>query len=417
MNDLKATEPKAIQRWGLFAIVSVIFFHITGATFMSLGVMLPYMVEELSLSWKSAGFGFAILGLMTGLCSNVPAWIIRKLGIKASFGLGGAVMIVGFVLMATTSGLYQYFAATCLLGMGYASCATVPAMHVINSWLPHNRSFAIGTYLTFGALGGVPGPLIANAFATGSSSWRMHWWVMAASLLVLILFALVFVKMAPDEGVTSEEEAEEKQEKLREGIFRTKAHWTLKEALRTPQYFILIAALSIALLCTTTVNAFAPAHLGTLGVSAAVAAGALSGHALVNAFSRLFGGVLARFVEPKWLLSSALAAEVISMITLSHADSTAEIALFAFMEGYAFGMCYLAVVILVVNYFGKKFNPELLGTVHLFTTIATVGPWLAGYIGDKYGSFEILFQGFAVLAFLALVATVLMKPPQKKTES
>ena len=31
----------------MFAIVSAIFFFITGSTFTSLGVVLPYMVEDL----------------------------------------------------------------------------------------------------------------------------------------------------------------------------------------------------------------------------------------------------------------------------------------------------------------------------------------------------------------------------------
>ncbi|MFT7460507.1 MAG: OFA family oxalate/formate antiporter-like MFS transporter [Planctomycetota bacterium] len=413
MNTVSEYRSIAFQRWGLFAIIGLIFFHINGATFLSLGVVLPYMVEEMSWTWESAGLGFAILGLMTGLCSYVPAWIIRKFGIKASYGIGGAIMICGFVLMATTSSLFQYFLATCFLGAGFASCATVPAMHIINSWLPHKRSFAIGAYLTMGGLGGIPGPLIANAYASGMGSWRMHWWMMAASLLILTVLAVVFLKVSPDEEIESLSDDNDKQEKLGSNVFRTQISWQLHEVLRTHQYYILIAALAVVLLCTTTANAFAPAHMGMLGVSAVMAAGALSGHATVNALSRLSGGLLARHIDAKWLLVSALVAEFIAMLTLTVADNIYVITLFAFAEGYAFGMCYLAVVILVVNYFGKKHNLEILGTVHLFTTIATVGPWLAGLTGDHFGSFSPVFLGFAIIVFLVLIATLMMQPPRR----
>lgn len=404
-----------LHRWGLFAIVSLIFLQINGATFLSLGVVLPYMVQELSWSWESAGLGFALLGLTTGLCSYLPAWIIRRFGIKATYGIGGAIMVSGFCLMATTAGLYQYFFATLLLGVGFASCATVPAMHIINSWLPDKRSFAIGAYLTMGGLGGVPGPLIANAFAGGTGEWRLHWWAMAASLLLLTVLAVIFVKVAPAGISVAEGETGRAQERLSKRVFRSTVDWSLREVLRTPQYFVLIAALTVVLMCTTTVNAFAPAHMGTLGVSAAVAAGALSGHAMVNALSRLFGGVLAKRIDPKWLLASALAAEIVAMAALAVADNATAITIFAVAEGYAFGMCYLAVVILVVNYFGTRDNPEILGTVHLFTTIATIGPWLGGVVGDRFGTFGMLFQGFAVLVFVLLIATLMMQPPRHKS--
>lgn len=400
-----------LQRWGLLAIVSLIFLHINGATFLSLGVVLPYMVEELSWSWETAGLGFAVLGLMTGLCSYLPAWAIRKFGIKGTYALGGGIMVCGFVLMATTTSLYQFLLATCVLGVGFASCATVPAIHVINSWMPDKRSFAIGAYLTMGGLGGVPGPLIANAFVS-DGSWRLHWWAMGGSLLVVILLAVAFVRMAPEGGTAADGETGASAERLSERIFRTTVDWQLRDVMRTSQYFVMIAGLTVVLMGTTTANAFAPAHMGMLGVSATVAAAALSGHAMVNAVSRLFGGVLARHIDPKWLLASALAAEVVGMLALTVADNTLAITVFAVAEGYAFGMCYLAVVILVVNYFGTGNNPEILGTVHLFTTIATIGPWLAGVFRDKFGSSAMLFQGFAVLAFVILIATLMMRPPR-----
>ncbi|NIP68855.1 MAG: MFS transporter, partial [Planctomycetales bacterium] len=70
----------------------------------------------------------------------------------------------------------------------------------------------------------------------------------------------------------------------------------------------------------------------------AIAAGALSTHALINALSRAFGGVLATWVDPKWLLASALMAEIIGMIALSVADNPIAIGVFVVGEGYGFGM-------------------------------------------------------------------------------
>ena len=99
-----AVSPPA-ARWALFAIISAIFFLINAATFSSLGVVLPFMIKELSWSWSQAGAGFSLFALTVGLASTVPAWILRRFGIKATYGAGGAVMACGCALLALTNGL------------------------------------------------------------------------------------------------------------------------------------------------------------------------------------------------------------------------------------------------------------------------------------------------------------------------
>lgn len=402
----------ALQRWGIFTVVSAIFFQATGATFASLGVALPFMIEELSWSWTNAGVGFTLLALMTGLSSTVPAWTLRRLGIKATYALAGLVMGLGFALLALTPGLSQYFLGACLLGVGYPLCAAVPAIHVLNNWFPDRRSIVIGAYMTIGAFGGVAGPLVVTGIVTATGSWRTHWWVMAACMLALAVIAVVIVKSAPAAGASDGGSRPPPEEKHAEGVHRTKVDWPFQQVLRTPQYYVIVAAMTATLFCAVTVNTWAVTHMGTLGVSTAVAAGALSAHAAVNALSRIFGGMLATRIDPKWLLVSALTAEIIGMLALAVADNPVAITTFALGEGYGFGMCYFATTILLVNYFGPRDNPEILGTLNLITTIAMLGPALGGMVGDQLGSFAIVFLAYSIVLLLILMITAVMRPPE-----
>ena len=119
VNSTSATPtPDVWRSWLKFTLVSLIFFQITAATFTSLGVALPYMIEEMEWSLSSAGLGFSVLSLMVGIGSRIPSWTLAKLGTRATFGIGGAVMSVGLALLASTSGLYQYFIGAGLAGLG-----------------------------------------------------------------------------------------------------------------------------------------------------------------------------------------------------------------------------------------------------------------------------------------------------------
>lgn len=416
VRDLAAAVDAPAARWALFAVISAIFFLICGATFSSLGIILPFMIEELSWTWSQAGTGFSLFALTVGLASTVPAWTLRRFGIKATYGIGGAVMVGGFSLLALTNGFHQYLLAAALLGLGFASCATVPAVHLLNGWMPEKRSAAIGAFMTIGGLGAVAGPLVANRAVAATDSWRFYWWAAAATLLALTALALVFVKSPPNESRALDEGAARRAEQRSQRVYRASSDWRFRDAIRTPQYWAIATAMTATLLCVLTANSWAVTHLGTLGVSAALAAGMLSAGGAVSALSRALGGALATRIDPKWLLVAALVGEASGMTALSVADNWIALFTFAAAEGFGFGMCFFATAILLVNYFGPSDNPEIFGTFNLITTAAMIGPALGGFIADKFGGFAGLFQAYAVALLAVVAVTAMMRPPGDRTD-
>ncbi len=407
------------RKWAPFLIVSAFFFHITAATFTSLGVVLPHMIAEMNWSWSEAGTGFSLLALMVGLSAMAPAWSIRLWGVKTTFGIGGAIMIAGFSLLATSHGLTQYFVGASLAGLGYTLCATVPAVHYFNVTVPQRgRAAIIGAYMTIGGLGGVAGPLLVTGIVEATGSWRAHWWTAVVVTFVLTILALFIVnekRVISAQKVKTKDDVEKKV--LASGNVYVSGHdWTYREAIRTRQFYIIVAAMTLTLFCALTMNSWAVTHLGSRGISAAVAAGALSAHSLINAFARGLGGALGSRIDAKWLLVSALIAEAIGMLALALADNPLAIAIFVIGEGYGFGMCLFATTVLLVNYFGTHKNPEVFGSLNLITTIAMVGPVLAGAVAERVGGFGAVFAGCAVSLLFVLFAVVFMRPPQWQGE-
>lgn len=400
-----------IRRWGLFAVISSIFFLITGLTYGSLGVIFPFMLEELNWSWTQLGTGFTILGLLTGITATIPARIIRKFNVKTAYGFGGMVMIIGFLLLATCTKVSHFYLAAALLGCGFSHCATVPAIHLLNNWIPDRCSFAIGAFMTIGGLGGVAGPILVISIESSTGSWRMYWFVAAAAMFFMTVLALLLVR---DKPVRLQEQEQEKPviEERSERVYTTTTNWNYRDVIRCQQFYVIVAAMTMTLLCTITMSNWAVIHMGTLGISTAIGATAMSTQALLNAISRACGGLLATRIDPKWILFAALLFEVMGMMALSAAENNIMIAVFVIGEGCGFGLCLFATTILLINYFGPRDIPEILGTLNLITTLATLGPVLAGYAGDKIGGFAIVFQCFAILLLLIAVAVAFMHPPQ-----
>jgi OFA family oxalate/formate antiporter-like MFS transporter len=289
-------------------------------------------------------------------------------------------------------------------------------VYLLNGWMPQKRSTFIGAYMTIGGLGAVAGPLAANGFMVATHSWRLYWWTMAAVMLVLTLLALVFVRSPPSEPDAGQALDAGAPPQTADRRHRYPRDWRFRDAVRTPQYWVISLSMTATLLCVLTTSSCAPAHMGALGVSAGVAAGVLSTNGAVGALSRYLGGALATRIDPKWLLVAGLAGEGIGMAALSVADNRFALGIFAVAEGFGFGMCLLASTLLLVNYFGPSENPEIYGTFNLITTLAMIGPYVAGLIKDFFGGFGGLFQGYAVFMLLIVAMAAAMRPPGARPE-
>lgn len=391
---------------GLYIVLSLFFFHVTAATFSSLGVVLPAMIAELQWSWTEAGFGFTALALFTGLFSPVAAESLKRLGLRGNYAAGGAAMAAGFLLLGAATGLAAYLAATSLLGAGFALLANVPSTYVIAQTVSaRRRNFLIGAYLAAGGAGGVAGPLMANALIEGGGDWRFYWRLAAAVTLALTAVFLIFADSRfleakkKSDGETAAPEADKAAPR----------EWTLREALASPGFYLIGGALMAAYFCGVSVSSWAVTHLTGLGLSAGFASAMLSLHAASNALARAMGGVAVRKIRARHLLISGLAAETVGMFALAFAQSEAAAIVFALFEGYAFGMILFATTVLAIEYFGIRNSPAILGAMNLFATVAMLGPVLTGATGDAFGSFSPIFiaygAGAGALALFALFVT------------
>ena len=91
----------------LFAAFSLLLFLITASTFSSRGVV-PHMVEEQTWNWASAGLGFTRPGACCGASSFLPAFLIRKAGVRLTILMGSIVMVGGFWRLAQTQSPIVY---------------------------------------------------------------------------------------------------------------------------------------------------------------------------------------------------------------------------------------------------------------------------------------------------------------------
>ena len=387
------------RAWTTLVVMSALFFIVTAATFDTLGLALPAMVAELGWNWTEAGAGFTLLGVFCGITSNVPAILIRRIGVRLTLLLGAAVMAGAYLCLATAHGLWPYQVGTSLAGFGVTLLATVPGTYLL-ARLFARPAFAIGLYFTLGGLGAVAGPLFY--FATAGGGWRDYWIAAGVLVTAIALLAALLVDGKTDVSAAAEADPDIATES-----------WTAAQAMRTPQFWILAAAYSAFLFCGITANSGSVAHLSQHGVAAVLAGSMISVSGVLNAAARFAGGILTRYVNARLLLAGALGALVVGLLALGVARDLPMMLVYAAGIGIGYGLTFFASTILLLDYFGRRPYLELFATVSLVSTSGSVAPALAGLTRDRLGDFTPFFVGLAVLMALVLLAVLLMRPPQR----
>ncbi len=402
-----AVTAKASGRaWVGLAALSLLFFLITAGSFTALGTVLPDMVASLHWSWTSAGLGYTILGVTCGLASYAPALLIRRIGVRPTIAFGTILLAAGYACFARLVSLPLYWIGAGLIGVGFALTTTIPATYVLTRSFQH-ASAAFGAYFTFGALGGAGGPLLYAALRTVAPDWRVYWIVFGVLVVAVGLVTALAIPNGEDAALAPQDDSP---------VYHARRDFTVREALATPQFWIIAAAYTAYLICETSVNGLSVAHLAQRGISPAIAGGLLSLQALVNAAARAGGGMLGERIEPRRLVIGALALTAIGIAALAMARGYPLMLTYVLGVGIGYGVSYLAIILLLLNYFGRKRNLELFSTMCLVSTLAAGGPWLAGWMRDRLGGFEGAFWLFAGLAAAVMVAVIAMRPPSAQLD-
>jgi MFS family permease len=239
-----------------------------------------------------------------------------------------------------------------------------------------------------------------------TQDWRTYWLCLAVASCALAVIAAFSI----DPRRMGETEAEPDTAASADAVGCAARDWTARAALATAQFWIIVGAYTMNILVEVTVNGLSVGHLHDRGVSAQVAGGMLSLQALMGVLGRVAGGWIGERTPAKRLVVAGLACTVVGTVALALTRGGPLMVVYAVGVGFGYGLTYLATTVLLLEAFGRRRNLELFSTVCLISTLAAVGPVLAGAVRDVGGGFSPVFWLFALMTALAMGAVALMRP-------
>ena len=413
------TSEKGFYGWVNVAVASIM--GITGGFYMvSFGYLLPFLIKDFGWNRGTASLAATINMIAMGLCGPIAGFFIVKYGARRSIIMGNILGFAGFLLLSYHSQLWELFLGYGLLiGLGAGFGGMLASTTVINNWFVKKRSLALSIFLgSGGAAGMVMGPAIMKLIE--KAGWRTT--VLTMSFLVLlfaVILPAILIKNKPQDlgQVPDGPDGAKLQSKSQAAVpqrasYRTPVDFTAKEAMRTRSLWLLIAYFCMNMLAMRALMTHQVAYLFDIGISATLAAAALSVMSGVMTLGQFSVGFIGMRYSMHSIAIGGEVLKIIGLVILIFTRSLPFVFVYMIVLGLGFGAVMAATMNIFPNYFGISNYPKIMGFVRLFWAfVGGAGAPLAGFIRDRTGSYLPAFQAAIAVVALGLICLIFAKAP------
>jgi MFS family permease len=416
--------------WKLLAALAAVVAVNQGATYLGASVINAPMAKDLGMSRGTLGLGSTVFVLCIALLAPLVARAVNSFGTRATMCIGSLLVALGSILLATcvTRGWHFVVCYGFLLGTGCGFGSMVPAQSCATLWFEKRRAMALALVLVGGGLGGsISAPLLTRLIAAAHGNWRAGWFCVFAAALTVALMSILFVKNRPEDvgqiadGVAGGDaipvgKISSDVVARRSRVYRTRDHWTVREALHTPAFWLLTLASVGESVPGTAAIAHAVPHLRDLGHTAAAAGSAIGIFSICSIVGSLVVGFTCDRMDPRIAWAVCILMIGSSVFIATRAQSDVAMYLFTGMIGFGSGAALTCWHATVGNYFGPTSFPSIVcAQMPVSTTLAAASPFLVGMVYDVRGSYTPAFLVLGAFSVLTAVLLFFANPPTRSS--
>lgn len=393
--------------WAQVVLASVAMTATLPGRTHGLGLITEALIADLHIDrvlFGQMNFVACLVGSL--FCIPVGRWLDTR-GVRST--LAGIVFALGlsvFAMAAATVPLALFLTLVLVRGLGQSALSVV-SLTMVGKWFPRRSGAAMGVFavlLTFG--------FIASILAFGELStkygWRAAWSQLAAALL-FGLAPLAWFTARDRPGSVHEEQQISSTDS--ESLSVDPQGHTLRQALRTPSFWILAIGVSLFNLVWSGLTLFNESILAEQGFERPHAIELLSILTGTGLLANLFCGAFLRRERLNWWLAGGLALLAGSLASYPHLSSLIELRLYAAALGVAGGIITVVFFAGWGQLFGQTHLGRIQGAAQGATVVASaLGPIVFAEGQILLGGYEWVMRGLATAAIVAAAAATTIRP-------
>jgi len=380
--------------------------------YYSFGIFFTPLLSEFGWTRATTSGAFSLSFVLTGLFGIFAGKLTDRFGPRKVVTICGGFLGLGYLLVSTVDAfwqLYLFYGVVVALGM---SAAIIPLQSTVARWFIKRRGLMTGLVVAGIGAGMLIVPPVADRLIE-NYGWRTSYVVVGVGALFVIALAAQFLKRDPAEmGLLpyGEEQLTINNSIMNQGF-------TLSEALKTKQFWLLgLASLSFTL-GEGTIMVHIVAHARGLGIPAIAAAFIITLIGGVSIGGRVIIGTAGDKIGNKISWIFCLALVTVSLFWLLLARELWMLYLFTVVFGFGYGGLSVLMSPTVAEYFGLRSHGVIFGVLIMLggTGGMALGPLFAGYLFDRTGSYLTAFLIYAVLGVIGVILLFFLAPLRQKS--
>ena len=380
-------------------------------TYFSYGVLFNPLIDEFGWSRTSISGAASMAFLLMGLLGIGVGRLNDRFGPRVWMTISGVFYGLGYFLMSRLESVWQlYFFFTIIFGIGLSTIDVIP-LTTIARWFIRKRGIFTGIVKVGTGAGQMVIPFLVSILII-RYGWRNSSVIVGVAVLIILVAIAQLLRRDPGQmgllpdgdapGATDSPVAET------EGL-------TLREALRTRQFWTICAAMLSIVFCLMTVMVHIVPFAREINVSPTMAAGLMSTIGGVSMAGRFFSGIALDRIGSKRVMIFCFILLIAVFLWLQIATRLWMLYLFAVIYGLSHGGFFTSFSPIVAEFFGIKSHGVLFGiTMFCGTFGGAMGPITAGYVFDVTGAYTGAIWICTLISLIGFGLVATLKPAQEE---
>ena len=386
--------------WVIVAVMFVTLFVSLGFRF-AFGVYYSAILDE--TGWgraETAGVVSAAM-LVYACTAALSGYLFDRLGARVLFPIGALSMGAGLMLCSMSESLTGLtLSYGILLGFSYAALGFIPHMAIVPRWFERRRGFASAASLAGVGVGSLAVAAISAELIVHVGWRQTMWWFGIGAMVVLIPINLLFHRHSAERvGLASDGGSARSAARST----HSQAGSTIRDAVRAREFWLLALAVTMIGTCNMTVVVHQTRMLVDMGYSLPLASVIFGMLGVLRAIGGLIWGPLSDRIGRSACVVVICGVGIVGLAllwlaTLVPAESAA--LRIALLSGYllTFGLGFNGISPVYASAVSDRFAGRNLGTILGLLDLgfglgSAVGPWWAGWMFDRFGTYDAVIAG------------------------
>jgi OFA family oxalate/formate antiporter-like MFS transporter len=394
--------------WWIVLACFMIGLYVSGITFYGFTAFFEPLIKEFGWSYTQVSFAASLRGLEMGVFAPLIGFFVDRLGSRKVIFWGVITVGLGLFLLSFTRSLVMFYAAFLLLAFGAGGCTSVVSMAVVAHWFDRNVGKALGVMASGFGASGLMVPIIV--WLIEAYQWRSTLILLGLGTLGLGVPLSFVIRNKPEQYGYFPDGGLTRGTILHEEIRSSKDGIRFRQVLKNRSFLFLNLTEAIRMMAVSTVATHVMPYFSSVGISrskAGLVAGAIP---LFSIIGRLALGWLGDIFEKRYVMALAFGLMSVGMLMFCYVQIGWIILLFLLLFPPSFGGTMVLRGSILREYFGRDSLGKMLGIVMGSASIGgIIGPTLAGWVFDSWGSYQFIWVAFAAFTAIAIMLVLKIK--------